>query len=117
MKKVLVLSYYKQSMNNTDDSASDEEQLATEPMDYSDLMAMTRPLVITEDALRSLRGEEVFRLGFGSSPEPADRRAEFALRIGEILCPGAECDAARGSISAPGKTGPNLKLKIYLGMS
>jgi hypothetical protein len=104
-------------MNNMDDSASDEEQLATEPMDYSDLLAMTRPLVITEDALRSLRGEEVFRLGSGSSPGPADRRAEFALRIGEILCPGTEYDAARGAISASGKKGPNLKLRIYLGMS
>jgi hypothetical protein len=113
VRKVLVLSYYEQSMNNMDDSASDEEQLATEPMDYSDLIEMTRPLVITEDALRSLRGEEVFRLGSGSSPGPADRRAEFALRIGEILCPGA----ARESIFASGKTGSNLKLKIHLGMS
>jgi len=104
-------------MNNTDDSASDEEQLATVPMDYSALLAMTRPLVITEDTLLSLRGGQVFRLGFGSSPEPADRRAEFALRIGEILCPEGECDVARESISASGETGSNLKLKIYLGMS
>jgi hypothetical protein len=104
-------------MNNTDDSASDEEQLATVPMDYSALLAMTRPLVITEDALLSLRGEEVFRLGFGISPEPVDRRAEFALRIGEILCPGGECDVAREPISALGETGSNLKLRIYLGMS
>ena len=104
-------------MNNTDDSASHEEQLATRPMDYSDLMAMTRPLVMTEDVLRSLRGDDVFRVGFGTSAEPADRRAEFALRIGEILCPGGECDVARESISASGKTGSNLKLKIHLGMS
>jgi len=104
-------------MNNTDDSASDEEQLATVPMDYSALLAMTRPLVITEDALLSLRGEDVFRSGFGISPEPADRRAEFALRIGEILCPRSECDAARESIFASGETGSNLKLRIYLGMS
>jgi hypothetical protein len=104
-------------MNNTDDSANDEEQLATVPMDYSALLAMTRPLVITEDALLSLRGEDVFRLGLGISPEPADRRAEFALRIGEILCPVGECDVARESISAPGETGSNLKLRIYLGMS
>jgi hypothetical protein len=102
-------------MNNTDNSASDEEQLATVPMDYSALLAMTRPLVITDDALRSLRGEGVFRLGFGSSPEPADRRAEFALRMGEILSP--ECDVARESIFALGETGSNLKLRIYLGMS
>jgi len=104
-------------MNNTDDSASDEDQLASVPMDYSALLAMTRPLVITEYALRSLRGEEVFRLGSGSSPGPADRRAEFALRIGEILCPGGECDAAWESIFASGKTGSNLKLRIHLGMS
>jgi len=104
-------------MNNTDDSASDEEQLATVPMDYSALMAMTRPLVITEDALMSLRGEGVFRLGFGILPEPADRRAEFALRRGEILCPEGECDVARESIFALGETGSNLKLRIHLGMS
>jgi hypothetical protein len=104
-------------MNNTDDSASDEEQLESVPMDYSALLAMTRPLVITEDALLSLRGEGVFRLGFGSSPEPADRRAEFALRRGEILCPGDECDVAREPIFASGETGSNLKLRIHLGMS
>ena len=104
-------------MNNTDDSASDEEQLAAVPMDYSDLMEMTRPLVITEDALLSLRGEGVFRLGFGISPEPADRRAEFAQRRGEILCPEGENDVARESIFALGETVSNLKLRIYLGMS
>jgi len=58
----------------------------------------------------------VFRLGFGISPEPADRRAEFALRRGEILCPEGECDVARESIFALGETGSNLKLRIYLGM-
>ena len=104
-------------MNNPEDSASDEDQLASVPMDYSDLMAMTRPLVITEDDLLSLRGDEVFLLGFGISPEPADRRAEFAVRRGEILCPEGECDAARESIFALGETGSNLKLRIYLGMS
>jgi hypothetical protein len=104
-------------MNNTEDSASDEEQLASVPMNYSDLMAITCPLVITEDALLSLRGGEVFRSGFGISPEPADRRAEFAMRKGEILCPEGECDVARESIFALGETVSNLKLKIYLGMS
>ena len=104
-------------MNNKEDSANDEEQLATVPMDYSALLAMTRPLVITEDALLSLRGEGVFRLGFGISPEPADRRAEFALRRGEILRPEGECDVARESIFALDEIGSNLKLRIYLGMS
>lgn len=100
-----------------DDSASDEEQLATVPMDYSALLAMTRPLVITEDALLSLRGEEGFRSGFGISLEPAVGRAEFALRRGEILCPEGECDVVRESIFARGETGLNLKLRIYLGTS
>jgi hypothetical protein len=104
-------------MDNTDNSANDEEQLATVPMDYSALMAMTRPLVITEDALLSLRGGGVFRLGFGISPEPADRRAEFALRRGEILCPEGERDIARESIFALSETVSNLKLRICLGMS
>ena len=104
-------------MNNTDDSANDEEQFASVPMDYTALLAMTRPLVIMEDALLSLRGGRVFRLGSGISPKPSDRRAEFALRIGEILCPGGECDVARESIFASGETGSNLKLRIHLGMS
>ena len=104
-------------MNNRDDSTSDEEQLETVPMDYRALLAMTRPLVITEDDLLSLRGGEVFRLGFGISPEPADRRAEFALKRGEILCPEGECDVARESIFALGETVSNLELRIYLGMS
>ena len=104
-------------MNNTDDSASDEEQLAAVPMNYSVLLAMTRPLVITEDALLSLRGGEIFRLGFGISLEPADRRTGFALRRGEILCPGDGCDVAWESIFALGETGSNLKLRIHLGMS
>ena len=104
-------------MNNTDDSASDEDQLASVPMDYSALLAMTRPLVITEDALMSLRGEKTFRSGFGISPGPADDRAEFALRRGKILCPEGECDVARDSIPVLGETGSNLKLRVHLGMS
>jgi hypothetical protein len=104
-------------MNNKDDSASDEDQLASVPMDYSALLAMTSPLVITEDDLLSLRGDEVFLLGFGISPESADRREEFALRRGEILYPEGESDVARESIFALGETAPNLKLRIYLGMS
>jgi len=104
-------------MNNKEDSSNDEEQLPTVPMDYSALLAMTRPLVITEDALLSLRGEGVFRLGFGIPPESADRRAEFALRKGEILCPEGECDVARESIFDLGEIGSNLKLRIYLGTS
>lgn len=74
-----------------DNSADDEEQLATpkkdmnlsrhdsaesvspEPGDYGALLAMTRPLVIAKDTALSL--------------EAGDCRAEFALRKGEIICP------------------------------
>jgi hypothetical protein len=104
-------------MNNTDNSANDEEQLATVPMDYRALLAMTRPLVITEDAPLSLRGGEVFRSGFGIWPEPADFREEFTLRKGEILRSEGECDVAGESISALVETGSNLKLRICLNMS
>jgi hypothetical protein len=104
-------------MNNKEYFASDEEQLATVPIDYGALLAMTRPLIITEDALRSLRGDEVFRLGFGISPEITERRAESVLRRGEILCPEGECNAAREFISALSEIGSNLKLRIHLGMS
>ena len=104
-------------MSNTDDSASDEEQLENVPMDYSALLAMTRPLVITKDALLSLRGDKVLHLGFEISPEPADCSEEFALKRGEILCSEGECDVARESISALGETVSTLKLRIHLGMS
>ncbi len=104
-------------MNNTDDSDSDEEQLSPLPMHYGALLAMTRPLVITEDTLLSLRGEEIPRSGFGSSPEPADWRADSTLRRGEVLCAEGECDVAQESVSASDQTGSNLALRIYLGMS
>jgi hypothetical protein len=115
-------------MNNTDDSASDEEQLETVPMDYRALLAMTRPLVIAEDTFLSLQGEESPGSGFGISPEPADWRAEFALRRGEGVATTVEgvstssdsegeCDVARESISALDQIGLNLGLRIYLGMS
>jgi hypothetical protein len=82
-------------MRNRDDSASDEERLATPARDYRALLAMTHPLVITEHTPLSLRGEEIPRpdlsgLGTGSaiSLEPGDCRAELTLRRGEILRPG-----------------------------
>jgi hypothetical protein len=104
-------------MNNADDSASDEEQLLTVPMDYRALLAMTRPLVITDDTPLSFRGEKIPLSGLGISPQPADWRAEFTLRIGEILCPRGEWGVAWESIPALDQTGSNLRLRIYLGMS
>ena len=130
-----------------DNSADDEEQLAIpeeetnlpghnsaesvsgEPKDYGTLLAMTRPLVISRDSALSL--------GIG------DCRAEFALRKGEILCPGRSgrgvtqddwlamtrewartdptpeegYDVAEEPISDQSQRRLNLKIRIHLGMS
>jgi hypothetical protein len=134
-------------MKNTDDSASDEERLATPAKDYRALLAMTRPLLITEHTPLSLRGEEIPRLrpgtGTAISLEPGDCGAELTLRRGEILhpdksgrritgdeglattreevgaspAPEVENDAAAEFISALPQMGSNLKIRIYLGMS
>ena len=121
-----------------DNSADDEEQLATpekemnlpghnsaesvspEPGDYGALLAMTRPLVISKDGALSL--------GAG------DCRAEFALRKGEIICPDklgqrlrggmrtepateGGYDMAEESISPLPQRHLNLRIRIHLGMS
>jgi len=134
-------------MSNTDDFGSDEERLATAARDYRALLAMTRPLLITEHTPLSLRREEIPRLhpetGSAISPEPGDCGAELALRRGEIFrpdksglriagneglgatgeeagtspAPEVENDAAAESISALSQTGSDLKIRIYLGMS
>jgi hypothetical protein len=74
-------------MSNTDNPANDEEQLATIPTDYRALLAMTRPLLIAEHTLRSWRGGEICRSGFGIPLEPGDWPAEFTLSRGEIVRP------------------------------
>jgi len=129
-------------MNNADDSRSDEEQLAALPTDCRALLAMTRPLVIVENTPLSSREEKSSASGCGISPEPGDRRAEFTLRKGEILCPDNSEPATTkdggpatrneevGTSSAPEaedattearsdlpQTDSNLQIRIYLGMS
>ena len=130
-----------------DNSADDEEQSAIpekeinlpkndsaesvsgEPKDYGTLLAITRPLVISEDGALSL--------GMG------DCRAEFALREGEILglgrsgrgvtqdgwlamtrewartdpIPEEGYDVAGRSMSSLPRRCLNLKIRIHLGMS
>ena len=130
-------------MNNTDNPANDEEQLATIPTDYRALLAMTRPLVIAEHTLPSWRGGEICRSGFGIPLEPGYWRAESTLRRGQIFhsdeselglaedekkvattteeagtssAPEVE-DAAAESISALRHSDSNLQIRICLGMS
>ena len=130
-----------------DNSADDEEQLASpekdmnlpgydnaesvspEPGNYGALLAMTRPLVISRDAALSM--------------EAGDCRAEFALRKGEIIYPdssgqrlGEESGLAMTREWARTDPAPegrydvpeefifalpqrrlNLKIRIHLGMS
>jgi len=134
-------------MKMMDNSADDEEQLATpekdmnlpghnnaesvspEPGDYGALLAMTRPLVISKDGALSL--------GAG------DCRVEFALRKGEIFCsdssgrrmredgglemtregartgltPEGGYDVLDESIFALPQRRLDLKIRIHLGMS
>jgi hypothetical protein len=104
-------------MNNTDDSAWDEEQLLTAPVDYGALLRMTRPLVIREDTPLSFRGEKIPLSESRISPEPADWRAEFTVRVGEILSPIGKWGVAWVATSALGQAGSNLRLRIHLGMS
>jgi len=107
-------------MNNTDDSASDEEQLATVSMDYGDLLAMTRPLMITKQTSRSLRvpidEDEAISL------EAGDWWVEFALRNGKILCGDLPSGRMRGeeglaTTTALPQRGSDLRIRIHLGMS
>jgi hypothetical protein len=129
-------------MRNTDHPNNEEEQFAAIPTDYRALMAMTRPLIITERALPSWRGGEVCRSGLGMPPGPEGRGTELALRRGEIFgsdewdlrTPNAEEltttredagtssapeveDASAEYISALHRRDSHLQIRICLGMS
>ena len=107
-------------MSNTDDSASDEEQLATVPMDYRTLLATTRPLVITQQTSRSL-GVPIYE-DKAISLEATDWWVEFALRKGEIICgdlPIGRMGGEEGltTTTALPQRGSGLRIRIHLGMS
>jgi hypothetical protein len=107
-------------MNNLGDSASDEEELKTLPMDYRTLLAITRPLVLTPPTSLSLRAsifeDKVVSLG------ARDRWVEFALRKGEIICsdsPISNSQDEEGLATTPAlpQRGSDLRIRIHLGMS
>ena len=107
-------------MNNPGDSASDEEELETLPMDYRTLLAITRPLVITPPASLSL-GAPIFEdkiVSLGAR----DQWVEFALRKGEIICsdlPIRNRQDEEGLTTTPAlpQRGSDLRIRIHLGMS
>jgi len=107
-------------MNNTDDSASDEKQSTTVPMDYRTLLAMTRPLVITQPTSRSLVAP--ISEDKAISLEAKDWWLEFALRKGEIIC-GDLPIGRRQDEEEPATTpalpqrGSDLRIRIHIGMS
>jgi hypothetical protein len=109
-------------MSSTGDSPKDKQQLADMMTDYRALLAMTRPHIVAKDSLPSWRGGEVYRSGFGISPRAADRYPESTLSRGEVF----RSDESGLGISEVGElatlwdevgTGPNLQLRICVGMS
>jgi hypothetical protein len=107
-------------MNNTDDSTSNEEQLETEPMNYRTLLAITRPLVITQPTFCPL-GAPVFE-DESISSEARDWWVEFAFRKGEIIYSDLPIERKQddeGSAKAPAlpQGSPDLRIRIHLGMS
>jgi len=130
-----------------DNSADDEEQLATpekemnlpghysaesvslEPGDYGDLLAMTRPLVISKDGALSLgvgdcRMESTLRKGEIIYPDKLGRRMRgdgWLTMTGEGTRtePATEWgyDVPEESIFALPQRRLSLKIRIHLGMS
>lgn len=107
-------------MNNTDDPARDKEQLAPVPMDYLTLLAVTRPLVITQPTSRSLRARIYEDRAI--SLQVKDWWVEFALKQGEIILgdvPIGGRQGEEGSATTPAlpQRGSHLRIRIHLGMS
>ena len=107
-------------MNNTDDSINDEEQSTTVPINYSALLAVTRPLVVTQPMSRSLPSP--IHEDKSISLKASDWWVEFALKKGEIICGdmprgGMQNEESSTTISASPQRGSNLRIRIHLGMS
>ena len=107
-------------MNNTDDSANDEEQLAPVPMDYLTLLAITRPLLITQPTSRSF-GIPIYE-DKAISLQARDWWVEFALKKGEIICGDIPIERRQGedgptTTPALPQRDSNLRIRIHIGMS
>ena len=109
-------------MSYTGDSPRDKQQLADMMTDYRVLLAVTRPLVVTEHTLPAWRGGEVYRSGFGISPGPDDGCPESALSLGEVFrsdesSPGVAHDEGFTGNREQARARPALQLRICIGMS
>jgi hypothetical protein len=107
-------------MSNTDDSIDGKDQAATAPMDYSALLAMTRPLVVTKPVPHSVPNR--IHEDKAVSLKASDWWLEFALKKGQIVYSevplgarqDAECSATTSALPQGGST---LRMRIHLGMS
>ena len=109
-------------MNNTDNSPTDEQQLANTATDYGALLSMTRPLVVTEHSLPSWRGGEICRSGFGVSRGPGDQCPESILSRGEVFQSdesglGMTDDEEHAKTPEETGTASPLQIRICIGMS
>jgi hypothetical protein len=109
-------------MNNTDNSPSEEQQLANIATEYGILLSITRPLIVTEHSLPSWRGGEICRSGFGISPGPGDQCPESILSRGEVFRsdesgPGIADDEEHAKTAEEAGTGSPLQIRICIGMS
>ena len=107
-------------MNKPDNSANDEEQPKTLPVDYRTLMAMTRPLVIIWPT-SLLLGAPIFEDN-AISLEAGHWWVEFALRKGEIIYGqlpmlGRQDEEESTKKPALPQRGLHLRIRIHLGMS
>ena len=107
-------------MNNTDDSINDEEQSITVPINYSVLLAVTRPLIVTQPMSCSLPSP--IHEGKSILLKASDWWVEFALKKGEIICGdmlwgGRQNEKSSTATSASPRRVSNLRIRIHLGMS
>jgi hypothetical protein len=107
-------------MNNTDDSADEEQQWANPVSDYRALLDMTRALTIARETPSSPQFSP--HDNEATSPETRDSDAEAALKRGEIVYPDPSGQRVTNDEEPPDETtssqrGSNLRIRIYLGMS
>ena len=107
-------------MSNTDDSINGEEQSIAVPINYSALLAVTRPLVVTQPMSRSLSNR--IHEDKSISLRASDWWVELALKQGEIICGGMpwrgrQNQKSSTATSASPQRVSNLRIRIHLGMS
>jgi hypothetical protein len=107
-------------MKNTNDPPDDENHLATPIWDYRTLLQSTRRLVIKKQI--TLPPSLLIHRDQPISLETGDCHEESVLKTGEIVFPdlsgqSVTSDPGLSAMTALLKTGSNLRIRIYIGMS